>query len=167
MSYKVVSSKQHFYADTSNVLNKCLSLPNTGCCRRVSLQYFTQRGSKSPLLSPTPGKQQTYLAGTELLGMVCTIINLHEQPQEKSTKKNNKKGLILCCCLHFICKVKEIATSYQCKMSVNPQGDLKLCRCYHRLLLPQLSILGYCQQSKTPLGEKPKIIITTRKYISI
>lgn len=80
MNYKVVTSKQDFYVDALNVLNKCLSLPNTGCCRGMSLQYFTQRGSKYPLLSLTAEKQQTHLGGTELLGMVCTIINLSPAP---------------------------------------------------------------------------------------
>lgn len=87
MNYKVVSSKQDFYADTLNVLNKCLSLPNTGCCRRMSLRYFTQRGSKSLLLLPTAEKQQTHLGGTELLGMVCTIINLSLAPTPWATPR--------------------------------------------------------------------------------
>ena len=76
MNYKVVTSKQVFCADPLNILNKCLSLPNTDCCRRMALQDLPQRGSKSPLLSCTAEMQQPLLGRTELLGMVCMTIIL-------------------------------------------------------------------------------------------
>lgn len=85
------------------------------------------------------------------------------QPFEKPWAKNNQKKkqqtikrLFLCHCWYFICKMKKIVSSYQCKISEDQQGDQQHCRHYW------IAITGYWVQSKTSLGEKPRIIVTTR-----
>lgn len=163
MNYKVVTSNQDFCADTFNVLkNAFLSLTQAaaeGLLCSILLREAANLCFHPQLKNNKSIWEELSSWAWFAPSSISALHQLLEQPHEKSTKQTNKKWPFSCCCLHFICKVKKIVTSYQCKMPVNPWRDLQLYRCYHRPL--------NSYWSKTPPGEKPRIIVTTRKYISI